>query len=72
MRCVVAFSAVGSLREEFKPRDFSVPDQVIDRTKGVSFELSKHLLFDTGATSDDGRVANIEFMGYELILSHMF
>ena len=36
MRCVVAFSAVGSLREEVKPRDFLLPDQVFDRTKGVS------------------------------------
>ena len=36
VRCVIAFSAVGSLREEVKPRDFVVPDQVIDRTKGVS------------------------------------
>ncbi|MCJ1392899.1 S-methyl-5-thioadenosine phosphorylase [Xylographa bjoerkii] len=35
VRCVVAFSAVGSLREEVKPRDFLIPDQVIDRTKGV-------------------------------------
>ena len=37
VRVLVAFSAVGSLREEVKPRDFLVPDQVIDRTKGVSF-----------------------------------
>ncbi|WEW58707.1 S-methyl-5-thioadenosine phosphorylase [Emydomyces testavorans] len=35
VRSIVAFSAVGSLREEIKPRDFVVPDQVIDRTKGV-------------------------------------
>jgi 5'-methylthioadenosine phosphorylase len=35
VRCVIAFSAVGSLREEIKPRDFVVPDQVIDRTKGI-------------------------------------
>ncbi|OHE97997.1 methylthioadenosine phosphorylase [Colletotrichum orchidophilum] len=35
VRCVIAFSAVGSLREEIKPMDFVVPDQVIDRTKGV-------------------------------------
>lgn len=35
MRTIIAFSAVGSLREEIKPRDFVVPDQVIDRTKGV-------------------------------------
>ncbi|QSZ36135.1 hypothetical protein DSL72_007260 [Monilinia vaccinii-corymbosi] len=35
VRTVIAFSAVGSLREEIKPRDFVVPDQVIDRTKGI-------------------------------------
>lgn len=35
VRCIIAFSAVGSLKEEIKPRDFVVPDQVIDRTKGI-------------------------------------
>ncbi|KAI9666160.1 MAG: S-methyl-5-thioadenosine phosphorylase [Bathelium mastoideum] len=35
VRALVAFSAVGSLQEEVKPRDFVVPDQIIDRTKGV-------------------------------------
>lgn len=35
VRTIIAFSAVGSLREEVKPRDFVVPDQVIDRTKGT-------------------------------------
>ena len=35
VRCVVAFSAVGSLREDIRPRDFVVPDQVLDRTRGV-------------------------------------
>ena len=35
VRAVVAFSAVGSLQEEVRPRDFLVPDQIIDRTKGV-------------------------------------
>lgn len=35
VRSIVAFSAVGSLQEAIKPRDFVVPDQVIDRTKGV-------------------------------------
>ncbi len=35
VRCVIAFSAAGSLAEEVKPRDFVVPDQAIDRTKGV-------------------------------------
>ncbi len=35
VRTIIAFSAVGSLQEEIKPRDFVVPDQIIDRTKGV-------------------------------------
>ena len=35
VRTIIAFSAAGSLREEVKPRDFVVPDQVIDRTKGI-------------------------------------
>ncbi|KXJ96714.1 phosphorylase family protein [Microdochium bolleyi] len=35
VRSIVAFSAVGSLQEEIKPQDFVVPDQVIDRTKGI-------------------------------------
>lgn len=34
VRTIIAFSAAGSLQEEVKPRDFVVPDQVIDRTKG--------------------------------------
>lgn len=32
---IVAFSAVGSLREEIAPRDFVLPAQIIDRTKGI-------------------------------------
>ncbi|CAH7683424.1 nucleoside phosphorylase domain-containing protein [Phakopsora pachyrhizi] len=32
-QAIVAFSAVGSLREELKPRDIVIPDQIIDRTK---------------------------------------
>lgn len=35
MRAVIAFSAVGSLQEHIRPRDFVAPDQIIDRTKGV-------------------------------------
>ncbi|KAF2760295.1 methylthioadenosine phosphorylase [Pseudovirgaria hyperparasitica] len=35
VRTVIAFSAVGSLQEEVKPRDFVLPDQIIDRTKGI-------------------------------------
>lgn len=32
---VIAFSAVGSLREEIAPGHFVIPDQIIDRTKGI-------------------------------------
>ncbi|GBE79069.1 Methylthioadenosine phosphorylase [Sparassis latifolia] len=35
VRAVLAFSAVGSLREEIAPGDFALPTQIIDRTKGV-------------------------------------
>ncbi|MGA8871535.1 MAG: hypothetical protein WB460_10380, partial [Candidatus Acidiferrales bacterium] len=31
---IISVSAVGSLREEFAPLDFVVPDQFFDRTKG--------------------------------------
>ncbi len=30
---IVAFSAVGSLKEELKPQDFVIPNQIIDRTR---------------------------------------
>ena len=33
VREIVAFSAVGSLKEEIRPLDFVLPDQVIDRTR---------------------------------------
>ena len=35
VKAILAFSAVGSLREEIRPGDFVLPDQIIDRTKGV-------------------------------------
>jgi 5'-methylthioadenosine phosphorylase len=35
VRKILSISAVGSLREDFPPRDFVVPDQVFDRTKGI-------------------------------------
>ncbi|GAA5861891.1 hypothetical protein JCM8547_008587 [Rhodosporidiobolus lusitaniae] len=35
VKAIVAFSAVGSLREEIRPGDIIVPDQIIDRTKGI-------------------------------------
>ena len=34
-KAIVSFSAVGSLGEEFKPGDMVVPNQYIDRTKGI-------------------------------------
>jgi 5'-methylthioadenosine phosphorylase len=34
VREIVAFSAVGSLKEEIAPRDFILPSQIIDRTMG--------------------------------------
>lgn len=35
VRAIVAFSAVGSLREEIRPGDFVLPRSIIDRTKGI-------------------------------------
>ncbi|KAH3901968.1 S-methyl-5-thioadenosine phosphorylase SCDLUD_001754 [Saccharomycodes ludwigii] len=34
VKSILSFSSVGSLREEIKPGDFVLPDQIIDRTKG--------------------------------------
>ncbi|ORX36666.1 glutamate biosynthesis-related protein [Kockovaella imperatae] len=38
VQAIVAFSAVGSLREEIAPGDFIIPSQIIDRTKGIRQE----------------------------------
>ncbi|KAJ3575703.1 hypothetical protein NP233_g919 [Leucocoprinus birnbaumii] len=35
VRAILAFSAVGSLREEISPGSFVLPNQIIDRTKGI-------------------------------------
>ncbi|SCU96744.1 LANO_0E14246g1_1 [Lachancea nothofagi CBS 11611] len=34
-KAVMSFSAVGSLQQQIKPRDFVLPQQIIDRTKGI-------------------------------------
>ena len=34
VNAIVAFSAVGSLQNEYRPRDFLLPNQIIDRTRG--------------------------------------
>ncbi|MCU0822054.1 MAG: S-methyl-5'-thioadenosine phosphorylase, partial [Spirochaetes bacterium] len=47
---ILAFSAVGSLKEEIKPLDFILPDQVIDRTR-----LRPNTFFE------DGMVAHVAF-----------
>jgi len=45
----VGFSAVGSLREEVKPRDFVVGEQLVDWTRGVS---SPEYFFLKGKVND--------------------
>ncbi|NLP06575.1 S-methyl-5'-thioadenosine phosphorylase [Candidatus Fermentibacteria bacterium] len=35
VRRLVSVSAVGSMKEKIAPRDFVVPDQLLDRTKGI-------------------------------------
>jgi 5'-methylthioadenosine phosphorylase len=35
VKAIVAFSAVGSLQEHIRPRDFLVPNQIVDRTRGL-------------------------------------
>jgi 5'-methylthioadenosine phosphorylase len=35
VKAIIAFSAVGSLREDIPPGTFCLPDQIIDRTKGI-------------------------------------
>ncbi|KAJ3170421.1 hypothetical protein HDU87_008815 [Geranomyces variabilis] len=47
---ILAFSAVGSLQQEIAPRDFVVPSQIIDRTKGVR----ESTFFDNGVTGHVG------------------
>ncbi|AET41568.1 S-methyl-5-thioadenosine phosphorylase Ecym_8288 [Eremothecium cymbalariae DBVPG len=34
-KAILSFSAVGSLQQHIKPRDFVLPQQIIDRTKGI-------------------------------------
>lgn len=49
--CILSVSAVGSLREELRPRDIVLPDQYYDRTKGSL----AHTFFGGGV------VAHIQF-----------
>ncbi|GCF01397.1 S-methyl-5-thioadenosine phosphorylase [Zygosaccharomyces mellis] len=54
LRCkaVLSFSAVGSLQSYIKPRDFVLPQQIIDRTKG----LRDHSYFN-----EEGLVGHVMF-----------
>jgi 5'-methylthioadenosine phosphorylase len=51
VECVLSISAVGSLREELRPRDIVLPDQYFDRTKSSH----GHTFFG------DGIVAHVSF-----------
>ena len=46
---IIAFSAVGSLKQEIAPLDFVLPDQIIDRTKGRDTTF-----FENGITAHIG------------------
>jgi len=35
IKAIIAFSAVGSLQHDVRPRDFLLPNQIIDRTRGI-------------------------------------
>jgi 5'-methylthioadenosine phosphorylase len=50
VRWLVSITAVGSLREELKPRDIVVPDQLIDRTATAA----KHTFFGRGIAAHVG------------------
>ncbi|KAI9293667.1 putative S-methyl-5-thioadenosine phosphorylase [Neoconidiobolus thromboides FSU 785] len=47
---ILAFSAVGSLREEIAPGHFVLPEQIIDRTKG----LRENTFFEKGCVAHAG------------------
>lgn len=50
VKVIIAFSAVGSLQEHIKPRDFVIPNQIIDRTKGIR----KSTFFESGFVAHAG------------------
>ncbi|CCD26784.1 S-methyl-5-thioadenosine phosphorylase NDAI_0I02150 [Naumovozyma dairenensis CBS 421] len=51
-KAVLSFSAVGSLQEHIKPRDFVLPQQIIDRTKGIR---------QSSYFNDEGLVGHVGF-----------
>lgn len=62
VKVIIAFSAVGSLQEHIRPRDFVLPNQVIDRTKGIraSTFFERGLVAHAGFGDPfDGKIASI-------------
>ena len=58
---VIAVSAVGSLREDFAPLHFVVPDQIVDRTKGRTSTffgqgIVAHVTFDRPFCADQSKL----------------
>ena len=53
VRVAVGFSAVGSLREEVKPRDFVVAGGVVDWTKGVSLLFGGLMSWGLGSCGEE-------------------
>ncbi|KAI8399569.1 Phosphorylase superfamily [Nakaseomyces glabratus] len=51
-KAVLSFSAVGSLQHHIRPRDFVLPQQIIDRTKGIR---------DSSYYNDEGLVGHVGF-----------
>ncbi len=47
VKVILSLSAVGSLRKEIRPKDFALPSQIIDRTKGIRNDT----FFESGFTS---------------------
>jgi 5'-methylthioadenosine phosphorylase len=50
VECVISISAVGSLREDMRPRDIMLPDQYFDRTK----KSLEHTFFGEGLVAHVG------------------
>ncbi|KAJ9063062.1 S-methyl-5-thioadenosine phosphorylase [Entomophthora muscae] len=63
---ILAFSAVGSLREEIRPADFVLPSQIIDRTKG----FRENTFFEKGVTAHAGFADPFHSKLADLIYAH--
>ncbi|KAI9019357.1 nucleoside phosphorylase domain-containing protein [Phycomyces nitens] len=66
VEAILAFSAVGSLREEIPPCDFALPDQLIDRTRG----LRESTYFGEGVVAHAGFADPFHAGIAELVYAH--